>query len=72
MEHFEISKEEYERMKEELELLKNTELISKMNRLIDLLFQDKYGLYLGNYTEDLTESAINRNYSTGKSVWDEL
>ena len=72
MEHIQISKEEYNRMKEELQLLKDSELLKKMNRLIDLLFQEKYGLYLGNYTEDLTEASLNQNYSSEKSVWDEL
>ena len=59
-------------MKEELQLLKDSELLKKMNRLNDLLFQEKYGLYLGNYTEDLTEASLNQNYSSEKSVWDEL
>jgi hypothetical protein len=50
---------EYQRLLEELALLKNTELLQKFHRLIDLLYQDKYGLYMGNDTDDLSEYSTN-------------
>ena len=62
-EQIQISRTEYEAMKEELSLLKDTPLLQKMNRLIDLLFEEKYGLYLGDDTHDLTEAAIQKNWS---------
>ena len=67
-----IPVEEYKAMKEEIALLKDTPLLSKVNRLVDLLYQEKYGLYLGNDTSDLTESTIRNNWSNDKSGWDNV
>ncbi len=53
---------EYQRLQEELALLKNTELLQTFNKFVDFLYQDKYGLYMGDFTEDLT------GYSIGQSV----
>jgi hypothetical protein len=47
-------------------------LLSKVNRLVDLLYQEKYGLYLGNDTSDLTESTIRNSWSNDKSGWDNV
>ncbi len=60
METIQIPVSEYQRMQEELELLKNSEFLQSVNKLIDFLYQDKYGLYMGDYTEDLTEYSINQ------------
>jgi len=68
----ELSVKEYEAMKEELALLKDNELLQKMNRLIDLLFEEKYGLYLGNHTADLANAAISKNWSDNSNVWDNV
>ena len=54
-----ISSKEYRAMKEELSLLKDSALLEKINRLVDLLYEDKYGLYLGDSTDDLTEAAMD-------------
>ena len=54
-----IPLEEYNTMQEELQLLRNTDLLTKMNRLVDILLEEKYGLFMKDYTADLTESAIN-------------
>lgn len=67
-----ISLKEYQAMKEELSLLKDNELLTKMNRLVELLYEDKYGIYLGNDTTDLTENAITNNWSPQKSAWDNV
>ena len=64
-EQIQISVAEYEAMKEELALLKDTPLLKKMNRLVDLLFEDKYGLYMGDFTGDLTEATLKSS-----SAWD--
>jgi len=50
---------EYQLMQEESALLRSTELLEKMNRLVDLLFQAKCGLYMQDYTEDLTAYSLN-------------
>jgi len=63
---------EYQRLTKELELLRNSDLLLKMNHLIDLLFQDKYGLYMSDYTDDLTEYTINKNWTNETSVWDRI
>lgn len=59
MDTVQIPINEFQLMQEEIALLKNTELLTKMNRLIDILFQEKYGLFMGGYTEDLTEYSIS-------------
>ena len=71
-ETIQISVEEYEAMKEELSLLKNNILLEKMNRLIDLLYEEKYGLYLGNNTNDLTEDSLLKNWQSPNSNWDNV
>ena len=68
----EIPLSEYRRLQEELELLKNTELLRNFNKLVDLLYQEKYGLFMGDYTEDLTEVAVNEAWLDEPSGWDNV
>ena len=72
METIQIPVSEYQRMQEELELLKNSEFLQSVNKLIDFLYQDKYGLYMGDYTEDLTEYSINQAWEDTPSGWDNV
>lgn len=72
METIQMPVAEYKRLQEELALLKDTPLLQKMERLIDLLYQEKYGLYLGDFTDDLTEYAVNHSWNTENSAWDEV
>ena len=71
-ETIQIPVKEYEAMKEELSLLKNNDLLQKMNRLVDLLYEEKYGLYLGNNTTDLTEASIKNSWPSQNSAWDNV
>ncbi|MEO5649766.1 MAG: hypothetical protein ABIR03_07585 [Ginsengibacter sp.] len=72
IETIQISVKEYEAMKEELSLLRNNTLLEKLNRLVDLLYEEKYGLYLGNNTSDLTETSVLKNWPSPNSVWDHV
>ena len=63
---------EYQRLQEELALLKNTELLQSINKLVDLLYQDKYGLYMGDFTEDLTEYSVNQAWGNEPNEWDNV
>ena len=63
---------EYQRLQEELALLKNTELLQTINKLVDFLYQDKYGLYAGDFTEDLTEYSVNQAWENKPSAWDNV
>ncbi|MDQ6889194.1 MAG: hypothetical protein M3Z56_02790 [Bacteroidota bacterium] len=63
---------EYEAMKEEIALLKNNDLLEKMNRLIELLYEEKYGLYFGNDTYDLTEASLKKMWTSQNSAWDHV
>lgn len=73
MNTIQIPLNEYQFMQEELLLLRNTELLAKMNRLIDILFQEKYGLFMQDYTEDLTEYAMNNAWrKEDTNAWDSL
>ena len=67
-----ISLKEYEAMKEELSLLRDNVLLEKMNRLVELLYEEKYGLYLGNDTTDLTDSSITQNWHSQNTAWDNV
>ncbi|MBC7722085.1 MAG: hypothetical protein H7068_08680 [Pedobacter sp.] len=71
-EAIQIPIKEYQAMKEEISLLKDNVLLEKMNRLVELLYEEKYGLYFGNQTSDLTESTIKNNWVNEKSVWDNV
>lgn len=66
----EISVKEYEAMKEKISLLSDTELIKKFNRLLELIYEEKRSLYLGDDTSDLTEATINYLYKESTSAWD--
>ena len=72
IETIQISVKEYEAMKEELSLLRNNTLLEKLNKLVDLLYEEKYGLYLGNNTNDLTEASVLKNWQSSNSVWDHV
>jgi hypothetical protein len=72
IETIQISVKEYEAMKEELSLLRNNALLEKLNKLVDLLYEEKYGLYLGNNTNDLTEASVLKNWQSSNSVWDHV
>ncbi|MBO9684148.1 MAG: hypothetical protein J7502_16025 [Flavisolibacter sp.] len=67
-----IPLKEYEDMKEAISLLKDTELLKKLNRLVELLYEEKYGLYLGDNTSDLKEAAINKGWHESNSPWDHV
>ena len=63
---------EYQRLQEELALLKNAELLQNINKLVDLLYQNKYGLYMGDFTEDLTEYSVNQAWGNEPNEWDNV
>lgn len=63
---------EYQRLKDELSLLKDSELLKKFNKLIDLMYEDKYGLFMHDFTDDLAEYSINKNWKNEPSRWDNL
>lgn len=67
-----IPTSEYQRLKEELALLKDTELLLNFNKLVDFLYQDKYGLYMGEFTEDLTEHSVDQAWADEPSEWDKV
>ncbi len=72
MKTIQIPVAEYQRLQEELALLKNSELLQTVNKLIDFLYQDKYGLYMGDYMEDLTEYSVNESWEDAISGWDNV
>jgi hypothetical protein len=74
METITIPKDEYVKMQKEIELLKDSKLLHKVNKLIDILFQEKYNLILTDYTEDLTEYSVNNSHDWAKedSGWDHV
>ncbi len=69
MQTIEIPVSEYKSLQEELTLLKDSALLENVNRLIDILYQDKYGLYMGDYTGDLTEGVMDEAWEESASEW---
>ncbi len=67
-----IPLKEYEAMREEILLLRDNELLKKINRLVELLFQEKYGLYMGDNTSDLTKASIQKNWQEPNTAWDNV
>ena len=45
--------------------------MKKLERLIDLLYQEKYGLYMGENTDDLSQLVVDGAWSNEKSVWND-
>lgn len=74
METITIPKSEYTKMQKEIQLLKDNELLKRVNELIEILFQEKYNLILTDYTDDLTEYSINNemDWETKNSGWDHV
>ncbi len=46
--------------------------MQKVNRLLDLLYQEKYGLFMGDVTSDLAEYNVNNNWENISSRWDKV
>ena len=69
MNTMQIPLSKYQRLQGELELLKNTELLRNFNKLMDLLYKDKYGLFMNDYTDDLTEAAVNQAWADELGKW---
>jgi hypothetical protein len=66
--------EEYQTMKNELIMLKQQDLLIRFNELIELMFQNKYGLYLGDYTGDLAAKEMSEvsEWTYSGDVWNEI
>ncbi len=72
MQTIEIPISEYQKLQEELSLLKDTELLKNVNKLVEVLYQDRYGLYMGDFTDDLTEHALDNAWEIEDSEWDKV
>ena len=72
MDTIQLTFEEYNKMKEQIKLLKDSSLLEKLNRIIELLYEDKYGLYLKDFTEDLTEASMDEIFNDKPSPWDNV
>jgi hypothetical protein len=72
METIQVPIEEYRKMQEELSLLKNSELLKNLNKLVDMLFAEKYGLYMGDFTDDLTTHAVLHHFDNDSTAWDNV
>ena len=74
MESITLPKEEYLKLHKEIQLLRNNEFLKKVGELIDILFEEKYGLFMGDYTDDLTEYSINneQDWKNRESGWDDV
>jgi len=69
-----IPVEEYNMLQNQVNYLSNQDLLEKVNVLIDLMYERKYGLYLGDFTSDLEEISLNNvtEWSKSGDVWNEI
>lgn len=70
--NIQIPLSEYHNLKKTIELLSDNPLLIKVNKLVDLLFEEKYGLYMTDNTDDLTEHSVNNSWKDEENVWDRL
>ncbi len=74
MENITLPKNEYLKLKREIQLLSDNDFLKKVRELIDMLFEEKYSLFMSDYTDDLTEYSINneKDWKIDKSEWDNV
>jgi hypothetical protein len=67
-----IPLKEYEALKEKLALLQDSELVRKMTRLLEILYEEKHGLYLGDDTSDLSAASAQHALKQTNDAWDNV
>lgn len=72
MQTVQISLDEYNSLKESRQLLNDSELMLKLNKLVDLIIEEKFGLMLNDNTDDIAESVINSSYGEEDKIWDNV
>jgi len=72
MQTISIPVNEFEALRKELELLRNSPLLEKLNNLIDLMYEEKYGLYMHDFTDDLTAFSIENSWNNDTNAWDSI
>lgn len=74
MESITLPKREYLNLQREIKLLRDNEFLKKVTELIDILFEEKYSLYMGDFTDDLTEYSIDNleERNVAVSGWDHV
>ncbi len=74
MESITLPKREYLNLQREIKLLRDNEFLKKVTELIDILFDEKYSLYMGDFTDDLTEYSIDNleERNVAVSGWDHV
>ncbi len=72
MNAMEISVEEYQKMVQTINTLQNNEMLQKINTLVDVLYENKYGLFMKDYFDDLTEYSIQLGWKDEPSPWDNI
>lgn len=59
MENITIPLVEYQALLQQIKVLQDNQLLEKMNNLVDAIYENKYGLYMGDYTNDITKHSLN-------------
>jgi hypothetical protein len=67
-----IPLEEYQKLKNMVNLVSDHTLLSKLNTLIDLMYENKYGLFMKDFVDDLTEQTIINCWDDKPSPWDNV
>ncbi len=72
MNAMEISVEEYQKMVQTINTLQNNEMLQKINTLVEVLYENKYGLFMKDYYDDLTEYSIQTGWNDEPSPWNNV
>ena len=72
MDAMQIPVEEYHKMIQAISTLQNNEMLQRINSLVDVLYESKYGLFMNDYYDDLTEFSISSGWNNEPSPWDNL
>jgi hypothetical protein len=72
METITIPLEEYKYLKDLANFNSDPDLAIKLNRLIDLMYENKHGLFMKDYIDDLTEQSIIDGWNDKPSAWDNV
>ncbi|MBM2813924.1 MAG: hypothetical protein HW421_686 [Ignavibacteria bacterium] len=72
MNTFQLPLEEYNKMLQTIQILKDNVLLKKIDNLIDVMYETKYGLFMNDYSDDLTEYSIKSGWNDEPSPWDKV
>jgi hypothetical protein len=72
METITITIDEYKNLKDLAGLNSDSALLLKLNKLLDLMYESRHGLFMEDYINDLTEQSVIDCWDEKPSPWDNV